>query len=462
MKIAKIWLTIIAVLVAVTASVSAGQQRISILFVHYSVGTGIVSGYCWGGYNRNITETLDTMTIVAETDTARIVYRSYRMNGDYIETSISDTLPGSGSNGCAFDYFPNFGYNLDGTAGNRMRIWNDNSGMGPNGYAGILDKFFCRPNKEDSVFWKMFTTHDVPSSFPDPVTEVDGFDFVLIKNPYDCWAYMTQPQADSIKILYQVLRDSIIAHPEINVGLAFGTPLRILDRGQYDSSVAKITYDLAGWFDSDEFFTHDDGTYRNIWKWNSYQHLCEMSPDSANRYCLQTRYFDGAAVGSHLSLAGYSDSQDSLLVFLRGVVQELLWRRVGGSPDGDNDGHADYADNCPQDYNPDQADGDGDNVGDVCDNCRAVANADQVDSDGDGVGDACCCTLRGDFNGSGDGPDIADLVAIVSYMFSGQDPPECILNGDINNSQALPDITDLVMLVSFMFQQGEAPAPCPN
>jgi len=461
LKTTKLWLIIIAALVTTSTVARAGQERISILFIHYSVGTGIVEGYCWGGYNRNIIETLDTMTIVAETDTARIVFRSYRMNGDYVATAISDTLPGDGSNGCAFDRFSNFTYNLDGAAGNRMRIWNDNTGMGTNGYAGILNKFFFMPDKEDSLFWRMFTTHEVPSSFPNPVTEIDGYDFVLIKNPYDCWAYMTQAQADSIRVLYRVLRDSIAAHPEINVGLAFGTPLRINDRGQYDSSVAKITYDLASWFDSDEFFTHDDAACRNIWKWNSYQHLCETSPDSANRYCLQTRYFNGEASGSHLSLAGYSDSQDSLLVFLREVVQELLWRRVGGSTDSDNDGYADYLDNCPQTYNPSQTDSDGDKVGDVCDNCVVIANTDQRDSDQDGVGDACCCTLRGDLNGNGDGPDITDLVFMVDYMFSQGSAPDCLLNGDVNGSQGAPDIADLVKLTSYMFQQGNDLVPCP-
>ena len=46
-------------------------------------------------------------------------------------------------------------------------------------------------------------------------------------------------------------------------------------------------------------------------------------------------------------------------------------------------------DDCPTEFNPDQADGDGDGIGNACDNCPTVANADQADGDGDGVGDAC-------------------------------------------------------------------------
>ncbi|MCK9463405.1 MAG: amidohydrolase family protein, partial [Proteobacteria bacterium] len=91
--------------------------------------------------------------------------------------------------------------------------------------------------------------------------------------------------------------------------------------------------------------------------------------------------------------------------------------------DGDGDGIADVADDCPTVFNPvrllesAQADGDSDGLGDVCDpcpldetdacegfdandldgdgvpngsdDCPGIANADQADADGDGKGDAC-------------------------------------------------------------------------
>ncbi len=75
--------------------------------------------------------------------------------------------------------------------------------------------------------------------------------------------------------------------------------------------------------------------------------------------------------------------------------------------DFDGDGIPDSLDNCPFDWNPDQADSDGDGQGDACpydlddldldddgvldfdDNCLTVYNPDQADSDGDGIGDAC-------------------------------------------------------------------------
>lgn len=67
---------------------------------------------------------------------------------------------------------------------------------------------------------------------------------------------------------------------------------------------------------------------------------------------------------------------------------------TGGDPpddDADDDGIDDPDDNCPDDFNPDQADDDGDGVGDPCDNCPTEPNPDQDDSDGDGAGDICSC-----------------------------------------------------------------------
>ena len=169
----------VAICLLSAALVRAEKVRISILFVHYSVGTQIVEGYCWDDqYRRIITEALDTMTVAVDTDTARIVFRSYRMNDDPAGFPLSDTLPmgTSGSEACAFDRFQGFDYDFYGGNHNRMRIWNSDYGMSGNAFAGLLDQFFCRPDKEDSVFWRIFQTHEVPSSFPEPVTEVDGFD----------------------------------------------------------------------------------------------------------------------------------------------------------------------------------------------------------------------------------------------------------------------------------------------
>ncbi|HWR83184.1 MAG TPA: hypothetical protein VN285_07770 [Candidatus Deferrimicrobium sp.] len=303
----------------------AARERVSIMFVHYSVGTTIVEGYCENpALRHSITETLDTMTVTYGTDTADIVFRSYRMNNDLSGNPLSDTI----SYTCNLLRFSNFRYDFVSPSYNRMRIWNSDNGLIGNAYAGLLEDFFKIPGKENAQFWRMFKTHNVPSSFPDSVTEVNGYDLIIIKNPYACWFQMTQLQADSIRHLYQIVRDSVANHPEINVALAFGTPLR-LGHEVTDSTQAKITYNLASWFVGDSFFVHNNsGPYKNVWKWDSYRPMLEMTPGAVNRYCLKSEYWAGDA-GSHLTPLGASTAQGELIEFIRQAVQDILIQRSG-------------------------------------------------------------------------------------------------------------------------------------
>jgi hypothetical protein len=92
--------------------------------------------------------------------------------------------------------------------------------------------------------------------------------------------------------------------------------------------------------------------------------------------------------------------------------------------DSDNDGVLDWADNCPNVANTDQADFDDDGIGDACeededndnvpdeaDNCPSVANPDQGNLDGDSEGDACDSDRDGDgsLNEQDCGPDDATV-----------------------------------------------------
>ncbi len=79
------------------------------------------------------------------------------------------------------------------------------------------------------------------------------------------------------------------------------------------------------------------------------------------------------------------------------------------------------------------------------------------------LGDNCtCCALVGDINHDGTGPDITDLVYLVSYMFQSGPQPPCPEETDMNGSGTpQADIADLVYLVTYMFQSGPAPVPCP-
>ena len=95
---------------------------------------------------------------------------------------------------------------------------------------------------------------------------------------------------------------------------------------------------------------------------------------------------------------------------------DLIVKPANSDTDIDNDGVADFEDNCPNKANPDQADFDHDGLGDLCDNCSGVSNPNQNDLDGDGMGDACDPDVDGDgVNNSADNcptgynPDQADL-----------------------------------------------------
>jgi len=66
--------------------------------------------------------------------------------------------------------------------------------------------------------------------------------------------------------------------------------------------------------------------------------------------------------------------------------------------------------------------------------------------------------ICGDINLSGAGPDIADLVYLVTYMFQAGPEPPALVTADIDGSGAGPDIADLVYLVTYMFQSGPEPA----
>ena len=102
-----------------------------------------------------------------------------------------------------------------------------------------------------------------------------------------------------------------------------------------------------------------------------------------------------------------------------------------GAADSDGDGMPDDIDNCPHDYNPDQA-----------------------DSDGDGVGDACDCMCPGDINADGQ-VDLRDLDAMINllvnagppYLLYVQDWRSHCGNFDGNGQLDLQDLDAMVQLL---------------
>lgn len=315
MKFTKILIVAFMLLVGIVSVSEAAKVRVSLMFVHYSVGNQILSASC---YDQNLYEILDTMTVTYGTDTARIVFRDYHLNY-WSSGPLSDTLVG-----CTENRFGGFDYDLRTSSYDRTKIWNSWDGV--NGqFAGFVNDFFHVPNKENQPFWEMFNSHQVPATGGG--TETEFYDMVMVKNPYICWSFMTQSQADSIQKFYSIIRDSVAAHPEIRLGLVFGTP-RLRGDTVDDSTQAKITYNLLQWFNSDAFFRHSNsGTYKNLWKFDSYTPLIEMN-NNPDKYSMVPSYSAGAG-NSHLSRDGSVVALESFLGFIREASYDILVIKSG-------------------------------------------------------------------------------------------------------------------------------------
>ena len=192
--------------------------------------------------------------------------------------------------------------------------------------------------------------------------------------------------------------------------------------------------------------------------------------------------------------------------------------------DTDTDGVCDTADNCPDAYNPDQEDYDQDGIGDSCDQCDdfppviadvgdtvlaqfltefryypEITDPDNVSHtiiyteyphwclvqndtvvgmapdtvfaepltaivqdtcNTDTVSFVVVIYLCGDVNNDGVGPDIADLVYLIDYMFGGGPPPPVMAAADCDASGDPINISDLMYLIDYMFVHGPVPV-CP-
>ncbi len=69
--------------------------------------------------------------------------------------------------------------------------------------------------------------------------------------------------------------------------------------------------------------------------------------------------------------------------------------------------------------------------------------------------------VRGDINAD-ERVDIADAIALIGYLFSGDDAPTSLAAADANDDGST-DIADAIYLLGFLFRGGsEPPAPFPE
>jgi len=319
-------------------------ERISIMFAHYSNGDIGLSGTCWNAsYHKNILYWLDTLIVHNLVgDTGRIAFRSYNLNADaggYTGTALSDTVVGTGENGCQFDRIANSSHGWGGDH-NRMMIWNrqDNgpaSGNDDLELAGLLTYFFRVSGKTDEDWWAPFRTVELA----DGTVEPDGFDIFMVKQPQraygcadDCDTTMMRLRCDSLKILWQQVYDSCAAHPQTQWILVFGVPYDD-DVGNIDSAEAKLLGGLLNWW-NDTLPTVRPAS--NVWLFDSFSPLMQwesghfMEAGHAVKYMFADSVTDS---DNHmLASVGASLFQDTLVPFLQTVCDSVLtWRRTGAA-----------------------------------------------------------------------------------------------------------------------------------
>lgn len=91
-------------------------------------------------------------------------------------------------------------------------------------------------------------------------------------------------------------------------------------------------------------------------------------------------------------------------------------------------------------------------------NLTTVANKAQKWAEGHVMIPMGCCKLRGDFNNDGV-VKVADLTALINYLFRGGAAPSCLAHGDTNGDGTIK-VADLTLLINYLFRGGPAPAAC--
>jgi len=124
------------------------------------------------------------------------------------------------------------------------------------------------------------------------------------------------------------------------------------------------------------------------------------------------------------------------------IVNKNKTCRARFSIDTDEDGVANFLDNCRNDPNSNQNDSDNDNVGDACDNCPNVSNSGQADSDNNNIGDACESGSGGGTGGDDDDDDSAGTDGGGTDGGTGDDDDDDAGEGDDQDGDGVNDDED--------------------
>jgi hypothetical protein len=329
-------LRIILLLILLAMNAGATKRDVSILFIHYSVGSQMVSPEpAWSG-KCTILDTLryinENAPIVYNGDTAVISFRDYQMNSETTTGGLSDTDATSIDN-CIPTRFEPFNYALN-------QGWARVTLSGQDGASSLLQENFDIPIAErDTMFyWRMFNQHNVPSYVGSTDSTLEQYDLVLIKQAYYHWGV---PLFDSAKIVeyktnWAKIVDSLtISNSTIRIGFLFGTPLYAAGTksgARTDSADAHMNYPFAVWF-RDSLMNHSNyDSTKNCWLFDSYTYMCDTSVDNTTRWGLATAYWLDGDPGSHLSSAGAELEFDSLTSFITQATMDILIQESGVGP----------------------------------------------------------------------------------------------------------------------------------
>ena len=199
--------------------------------------------------------------------------------------------------------------------------------------------------------------------------------------------------------------------PVIDCSEYFGVTLRFfrwlgVEQPTYDHAYVRVSTDGANWT---TVFANSSEITNNSW----IEQIFDLSQWADGQAGLRVRFVMGPTdVGwrycgwniDDLTITEYDCTITStgaccdLVSGVCSILSEQECLSGGGSfqgigsiclGDSDGDGADNLCDNCPADYNSNQADVDNDGIGDICDNCPIDYNPGQEDSDGDGIGDVC-------------------------------------------------------------------------
>lgn len=307
---------LVALLLLLSASAAlAAEKRVSILYLHRSVGKSIVEDCLDPRFGpRNIRTVLDTLTVASGDTQARFVFRSGNLNAAEGPPVSETTFTGN----CTEQQIESI------YGGNSTKIWYNNSCPLLELFSDESKAIANQSGTYGRYAWHMFRSHRLRSSASDPGDTVsEKYDLVIIKQPYIIWAGMTSERATMIKTWYREIRDSVKNHPEINFVAAFGTPLCYEEPGgmdfNRDTSTAKLVYQLATWFRD----SLDVPNVPNFWAFDCYTSLCETQRVQ-NRYCLRTDYWAGPTAQSHLNAIGAALAQDALIELIKTASAQIL------------------------------------------------------------------------------------------------------------------------------------------